>query len=193
MKNKHIRRNLFVIICILLGLSSKLNAGENIVRHYLEANSSSNLIFIGGDQLNNQDSFATGFHISHGSNITPMHAIVLSYGKDYVKNSDDVLTSKAFFLRRFIPALSSSHFSSFFVIGSGSYSYEKSDTLGELASAGIIIGYGFDYLFSQNLRLSLEVDYRGFTVKQFGASSENYVRPVTLFAGLKYYYKTSYY
>lgn len=166
---------------------------NNFVDHYWEANISSNYIFTGGNRLSNKQYFANGFHIAHGSNITPVHALVMSYGKDYLKKDDAVLTAATFFLRRYMPKYSTADLLFYSTIGSAYYQYEKTNTSGALENAGIIIGWGADWVYTKKLRLSLEADYRGFNIGQFGSESADYIRPFTLFIGLKYYYlRTAY-
>ncbi len=161
------------------------------VNHYIEANISTNYIIKSGEKLNDSRSFAPGFNVAHGSNITPMHALVLSYGKDYLINSDATLTSKTLFLRRYIPALSTPSLSGYATLGSGAYTYKENNIV--LENAGIIVGFGVDYHQSPSLRLSLEADYRGFSIKPFGENTNYTIQPFTLFLGFKYTYSTSYF
>ncbi len=169
------------------------NADENRVRHYLELDFTANALFRGGDRLKEQTDFASGFSLAHGSNITPVHALVMSWGKDYLNKENAVLTGASFFLRRYMPKHSSPRLLFYSSIGSGFYRYEKSGTPGVLENAGIIIGWGADWVYSSRLRFSLEMDYRGFNIRQFGVKSLDYIRPLTLFAGLRYYYLTTHY
>jgi len=161
------------------------------VNHYIEANISTNYIVKSGDKLSVKRSFAPGFNVAHGSEITPMHALVLSYGRDYFTQSDATLTSKALFLRRYIPKISTPLLSSYAVLGSGAYTYKENNIV--LENAGIIVGFGVDYYQSPSLRLSLETDYRGFTIKPFGENTNYSIQPFTLFFGFKYTYSTSSY
>lgn len=179
--------------CVFLLTHLTLEAQENIVKHYLEANISANYILTGGDRLESNNFFASGFHIAHGSNITPVHALVLSYGKDFNTNENSTLTTKAFFLRRYLPKFSSINQRLYSTIGSGSYRYEKSNTSIVAENAGIIIGFGVDWIYSDKLRFSLEADYRGFNIRQFDGESTDFVRPFTAFLGLRYYYHSTKY
>ena len=179
---------------LLLCLSFNIEASENnSVKHYLETNISANYIYTGGDRLANKRFFAPGLHIAHGSNITPVHALVMSYGKDYLKQDDAVLTAATFFLRRYMPKYSTPDLFYYSSIGSAYYRYDKSGTPGVLENAGIIIGWGADWVYSKKWRFSLEANYRGFNIRQFGIESTDYVRPLTLLVGLKYYYLTTHY
>lgn len=180
-------------LCSSLALSViTLQASEKReVNHYIEANISTNYIFKHGDKLSDKRSFAPGFNVAHGTNITPMHALVLFYGRDYLTSGDATLTSKALFLRRYIPKLSTPALSGYATLGSGAYTYKENNIV--LENAGIIVGFGVDYHQSPSLRLSLEADYRGFTVKPFGENTDYNIRPFTLFLGFKYTYSTSFY
>jgi len=181
-----------VMFSVFLLPHSTIHADEKReARHYVEANISANYIFTSGDRLEDQRSFASGFHIAHGTNITPQHALVLSFGKDFLTNNRGTLTSKAFYLRRYLPQFSTPNLSLYATLGSGSYTYEDDDSSGVLENAGIIVGAGLDYHLSEKIRLSLEADYRGFTVKQFGGNAEDSIQPFTLFAGFKYYYSAT--
>jgi len=199
MINRFLKRSFFSLLLFSkffvwsILLQNPVQAAENQVRHYLEANITANTIFSGGDRLENQTSFAPGFSFAHGSNITPVHALVMSYGKDYVKQDDAVLTGATFFLRRYMPKYSRLNLLLYSNIGSAYYRYEKSGEPCVLKNAGLIIGWGADWVYSSKLRFSLEADYRGFNIRQFGVESRDYIRPLTIFAGLRYYYLTTNY
>ena len=185
---------LIILVFLLSGTySTQVLAANNTVHHYLEASISNNYVFTGGDRLNQQSFYAAGFHIAHGSNITPVHALVMSYGKDYFVKDKAILTGAAFFLRRYMPKYSNKDFLFYSTIGSAYYRYQKTGMPGVMENAGIIIGWGADWVYSRKLRFVLEADYRGFNIRQFGNEATDYIRPVTLFIGLKYFYLSTHY
>ena len=183
----------WVAWAVFLILPENARAGE--VAHYLEGNLLLNIYTVSGPRIGDAEPLSAGFNIAHGSNITPVHSLVISYGQDLISGArgtpDGAVTTIAFYLRRYIPGISTEQWQPFATIGSGYYRYEQDGVAGSLENAGVILGLGTDYVLNKNWRFVLEMDYRGFSAKRFGNDAKDRIQSVTLQFGLKYFYSTS--
>jgi hypothetical protein len=174
------------LICLFISLFYVNVSAES--SHFIESNLSFDQISI-TPKVVDINGVATGLNIAHGSYVTPLHAIILSYSQHSFDGGD--ISTTTLFLRRRLPQFNFADFQPYINVGDARNQYRFKNFEGSLANSGLFLGLGANYAFSPKLRLNIETNLHNVKVPQLGQTTNYSIQRLSFSLGIQYTYKVT--